>query len=200
MAKSLSLFGWIAGCSILAVLGGPASATAQNKLEPTGPPAPTMKRLDEIPPTWSQILPAAERFQLVFDGYAVLDKETGLVWEQSPSSSNDFTWSHALLHCVRLQLGNRMGWRLPTIQELMSLRDPSLTPPSLPAGHPFNSAGAPFQSWSATTNAFSSPLAWHSVTTIVLGTGVSFTGPGASDKTTLLYAWCVRGGQVVDPQ
>ena len=33
---------------------------------------------------WSQILPAATRFQLVMGGAAVLDRETGLVWEQSP--------------------------------------------------------------------------------------------------------------------
>lgn len=44
-------------------------------LEPSGAPAPTMKTLDQIPPTWSQKLPAAGRFVLVLDGYGVHDKE-----------------------------------------------------------------------------------------------------------------------------
>src|SRR5215470_9380827 len=45
-----------------------------------------------IPPAWSQKLPAAQRFEVVLDGAAVLDHETGLVWEKSPSTvKNTFT-------------------------------------------------------------------------------------------------------------
>jgi hypothetical protein len=35
---------------------------------------------------WSQVLPASERFELIFDGEAALDTETGLIWEQSPDT------------------------------------------------------------------------------------------------------------------
>ena len=36
--------------------------------------------LDNIPPNWSKKIPGPERFTVVMDGEAVLDKETGLVW------------------------------------------------------------------------------------------------------------------------
>jgi hypothetical protein len=95
-------------------------------------------KMDRIPPAWSQTLPAGQRFVLVMGGAAVLDKETGLVWEKSPSS-RDSTWLDAQLHCNVNSAGGRFGWRLPVIQELASLIDPSVPEPgpTLPPGHPF---------------------------------------------------------------
>ena len=71
---------------LTAVLFMPGMVKAGN-LEPSAGPGSTMKTLDEIPPTWSQKLPAAQRFTIVLDGEAVLDKETGLVWEKSPDAT-----------------------------------------------------------------------------------------------------------------
>src|SRR5882762_11622623 len=87
-------------------------------------------------PSWDQQLqcdtqPTCPRFIVLSNwidashpsgGAAVLDRETGLVWEQSPSTST-FPWSStstttAAQHCNRFTVGNRKGWRLPTIQEL----------------------------------------------------------------------------------
>jgi len=149
--------------------------------------------LGQIPPAWSQILPAADRFQLVMGGAAVLDRETGLVWEQSPSTSL-FSWLNAQLHCNTLATGGRLGWRLPTIQELASLVDQNNPGGDyLPPGHPFSIVlPAYWWIWSATTTAGNASVAWF----VYLKLG----GVSSSDKTDLFYVWCVRGGQGVDPQ
>src|SRR6266550_2584722 len=91
-------------------------------------------------------------------GVAVLDRETGLVWEQSPSTVT-FSWFDARLHCNQLTVGNRLGWRLPTIQELASLIDPTVPSPGpvLSAGHPFSNVQTSSYYWSATTVAYINP-------------------------------------------
>ena len=154
-------------------------------LEPPAAPAPTMKTLDEIPPTWSQKLAASERFDLVLDGGAVLDKETGLVWEKSPDTSTR-AWYSAGYHCHQREVDGRKGWRLPTIEELASLVDTTQSNPALPSGHPFLNVQSSFY-WSSTTNTGDATGAWD----VSFGVGVmSITGKGYDG----FYVWCVRGG------
>ncbi len=118
----LNIFSLVVGLAALAFAIGPVQA---GNLEPSGPPGPTMKTLDEIPPTWSQTLQcdtiACSRFEPVMGGAAVLDKETGLVWEQSPRTSRH-TWSSARAECTGRTVGGRKGWRLPSVHELLLLR------------------------------------------------------------------------------
>jgi len=156
------------------------------ELEPSAPPGPTMKTLDEIPPTWSQKLDASERFELVLDGAAVLDKETGLVWEQSPDTTTR-TWTNAIIYCYQKTIGGRKGWRLPTVEELASLVDPSQSSPALPSGHPFSSSVQSAYYWSSTTYASDTGGAW--------GVGFYDGGVKAPPISATLYVWCVRGGQ-----
>ena len=152
-------------------------------LNPPGAPAPTMKTLDQIPPTWSQKLQcdstACPRFQLVLDDAAVLDKETGLVWEKSPDATPRAWWGDALTFCFQKSVAGRKGWRLPTVEELASL-------PALPVGHPFLNVQTSLY-FSATTAATNTFNAWL----------VSFPGGSVvvGDKTLTYYAWCVRGGR-----
>jgi hypothetical protein len=117
--------------------------------------------VNRIPPAWSQILPVTERFVLVMGGAAVLDKETGLVWEQSPNEPAR-TWVNAHLFCNIKAVGSRKGWRLPTVQELASLIDVSNPggDPDLPAGHPFSNVQNGIY-WSATTDADGPTGAWE---------------------------------------
>src|SRR5712692_129804 len=79
---------------------------------------------------WGQPIPpfsVPPRFEVLlsYNDQAVLDNETGLVWEQSPGVVRR-NWSNAHIHCNQKIVGNRKGFRLPTIQELASLIDPSV--------------------------------------------------------------------------
>jgi hypothetical protein len=169
---------------ITVVLFMPGMVKAGN-LEPSAGPGPTMKTLDEIPPSWSQKLPAAERFVIVLDGAAVLDKETGLVWEKSPDTT-ERDWDAAIRYCYKKNVGGRRGWRLPTIEELASLIVTTQSNPTLPNGHPFLNVQSNFY-WSSTTDVASTDLAWY----VYLGNG----NMASTIKTTSHYVWPVRGGQ-----
>ena len=163
----------------------PGTIVAGN-LEPSNPPGSTMKTLDEIPPSWSQILPASERFELVLNYQAVLDKETGLVWEQSPGTDT-YHWFDACYQCINKNVGGRKGWRLPTVEELSSLVDTSGGTSSLPSGHPFSNVQLTYY-WSSTTSAGNTALAW--LVSFALGDVFGL------DKSTLnYYVWCVRGSK-----
>jgi Protein of unknown function (DUF1566) len=137
-------------------------------------------------PSWDQTLPSATRFIVLsnFNSQAVLDRETGLVWERAPQTTGG-TWFSARLTCANKTVGNRRGWRLPSMPELASLIDPSQSPLTLPPTHPFTSvllAGY----WSATTDAETPTGAWF---VSVNGGSVFFTS-----KAGNALVWCVRGG------
>ena len=113
---------------------------------------------------WDQVLPAAQRFVVLaaFNNDAVLDKETGLVWEKSPTIETH-DWRSAQFQCNGRTTGGRKGWRLPSVHELASLVDPSvfLPGPTLPPGHPFLNVQSSFNHWSASTVAVDPTFAWY---------------------------------------
>src|SRR5438093_6447623 len=136
------LVGWVA-IGTLVLVSGPAQAGSAK-----GPYYAT--------PSWDQTLPcpthaSCPRFTVLtnFNSDAVLDRETGLVWEQTPDT-NGQTWFEAQTNCNQRPVGNRRGWRLPTVQELASLVDPNQSNPALPPGHPFSNVQSNVY-WSATT-------------------------------------------------
>lgn len=147
-------------------------------------------------PSWDQQLPSASRFIVLsnWGSAAVLDRETGLVWEQSPHPTAYMNWIDAQERCNKLTVGNRKGWRLPTIQELASLIDPSVAPPgpTLPADHPFSNVQNYY--WSATTVADRPTWAW------IAGFVNSNTSVSSYTKEVNYFVWCVRGGQGHDAQ
>jgi len=147
--------------------------------------SPMIFRVYFSPPTWSQALPAADRFQIVIQYAGVLDRETGLVWERVPSLETR-TWLNARSSCINKNAGFRKGWRLPSIQELESRVDTSVPSPGplLPAGHRFINVKSSIY-WSASTYADAPSLAWA----VPFGSA----GGGPDSKPTAHYVWCVRG-------
>jgi hypothetical protein len=127
---------------------------------------------------------AGERFVLVFDGQAVQDAATGLVWEREPDTFHG-TWSEAPAHCTGRTVGGQHGWRVPTVQELKSLIDLEQHDPALPSGHPFRNIKSAIY-WTATPSDTDDIIAWH----------VSFlSGEAVTDqKSQTRRVWCVREG------
>lgn len=54
--------------------------------------------------------------------YTITDLNTGLMWEQVPSSE-DYTWDEAVAYCESLELGGYDDWRMPSCKELYSISD-----------------------------------------------------------------------------
>jgi hypothetical protein len=142
---------------------------------------------------WDQALPAAQRFVVLaaFNNAAVLDKNTGLVWEKSPEETH-LAWRAGGITCINKNVGGQKGWRLPSIPELASLIDPSvLSPgPTLPPGHPFLGIQRAAFYWSATAETDHPTDAWY----VSFDNGEVINFP----KTFAINIWCVRGGMNAD--
>lgn len=181
----------------LAVVARLASVTFGGPLDPPGPVGPSMKTLDEIPGSWSRSLPSdngapgddppagcnSTRFQCVLvNNEAVLDHETGLVWQRFVSSSSPFNWHGS--QCSLLTIAGVQGWRLPTLAEINSLADNSVdVPPYLPAGHPFQNVHPSDPYWTTTQYDAVTARTFH----FDGGTGAAAHADG------LARSWCVRG-------
>ncbi len=148
-------------------------------------------------PSWDQKLACGTaatcpRFTVLsnWNDEAVLDRETGLVWQRTPTVSDQRLWLDVELYCLTVATGGRFGWRLPSVAEMGSLLRPAGTRYSieLPPGNPFLGVSGSF--WTSTTYSADATQAYQ----------VSFPpGPGYvgtihnSSKDSLAGYWCVRG-------
>ena len=186
-------------CALAVVMLTVSSAPSGAQATATGPFI--------APSGWAQKLPcdtlaACQRFTLLsnWDSEAVLDRETGLVWQRAPKASNR-VWVNASFNCVFQTTGGRFGWRLPTIQELLSLGVPdSNGRPSLPPGSPFVLPVPSSGFWSSTTQGYppeggpsENAFGFDYVTGVV-----TILAKGGADGQ--LQAWCVRGSGGLDGQ
>ena len=116
----------------------------------------------------------------------ITDANTGLVWQQGGDGFTK-TWEDALAYCEGLSLASQTDWRLPNVRELRSLVDITRYSPSIDTI--YFPAAKSSNYWSSTTQA--------STTTTVFAWRVLFTEGGVttSDKSTMFYVRCVRGGK-----
>jgi len=142
--------------------------------------------------SWDKQIGGPRRFVVLqaFDGRAVLDRETQLVWQRAPGGPLLRSFSGAFNSCYASEIGGRLGWRPPTMPELTSLLDRSQSSPPLPAGHPFDLTGLSRDVWTASS---------------LPGTNQAFTQDmrndgflGSAPKSTELNVWCVRAGGGVE--
>jgi hypothetical protein len=148
-----------------------------------------MKPLSEIQSAWKELVTPVDRFELVLGGEAVLDRETGLVWEQAPGGGA-LSWADAVDACFRRTVGSRRGWRLATIEEQMTLSTPGYVAPALPDGHPFDAPSDTY--WTITSHPDDNRRAYG----VFFLDGSVVVGLKVTD---LARAWCVRGGRGPDP-
>ena len=141
-------------------------------------------------PSWDQTLLATQRFIVLsnFNNEAVLDRETGLVWQKDPGTQNFFqaSWFVAQDECAKA-IGGRFGWRLPAAEELSTLWDPSTG--QIFSGAPF-SLGQLTAFWTTTTSGQTPTEAF-----VVQSASNPEFIITISDKPMAHNVWCVRGHQ-----
>ena len=145
------------------------------------------------------------RFTTAFPG-AVLDNNTGLVWEQAPDGTSR-NWETAKEYCLNKEVIVGMkGWRLPSVVELASVQDRLLAAPLVPASAFTISTSVTIPGvqssayWSATTAAFN-PVAYAWIVNFGDGSlpfALGSVGVDSKSNNSTSRAWCVRGGMNAD--
>ena len=87
----------------------------------------------------------------------ITDNETGLMWQQEEPGT--MTWANALSYCNDLSLGGQSDWRLPNVEELISIVDYTKYDPAIDTIYFLNTYASFY--WSSTTNAKDTYLAWY---------------------------------------
>ncbi|MBN2108610.1 MAG: DUF1566 domain-containing protein [Deltaproteobacteria bacterium] len=116
----------------------------------------------------------------------IKDNVTGLMWQKA-TAPGTYTWQQAVDYCNNLSLGGYTDWYLPTIMELSTLVDSSISSPGPTINTNYFPDTVVSDYWSSTVFAGSTSNAW-----IVY----FYYGPvGAFNKANSYYVRAVRSGQ-----
>jgi len=122
-------------------------------------------------------------------GDVVIDNATGLEWQDDVESVvkkwEDSGKFPAATYCNMSTLGDQRDWRVPSIDELLTLSDTSHYNPSVTEGIFSHISSSGY--WSSTNNAGNTSSAW--------GVDFYYGGSYVRTKANDYYVRCVRGGQ-----
>ena len=139
--------------------------------------------------TVNLLLGGTFRFQRDADLGIVADLETDLQWmDTSVVSGQVITWESAVDYCGRLTLGSETDWRLPNINELLSIVDLSATAPAL--YNTFVNVNTTKGYWASTSVYFHNERAWK------VNFADGSTALDTKEITVTNYIRCVRGGKI----
>lgn len=112
----------------------------------------------------------------------VIDDKTNLMWQDNIKTRTYNTkWQNAIKYCEDLKLEGYTNWRLPRIEELLSIVDKSSYNPAI---YPKFKNVVPLYYWSISPYRPSAINAW--------GADFSNGNDGAYNKTHSIYVRCVR--------
>ena len=180
-----------AGCSNKFSLGN--ICTNQNKCsnnssEITCPSSPTADFYgqDAQYATKGKCISQSFQTKIISEEKIVTDLNSGLIWQQTiPNEKN--TWEDANNYCNNLNYGSYSGWRLPTVQELLTIVDNNKnTPPLINSTYFPNTPKAAF--WSLT--AYTPNI--ESVWVVNFNNYVTHT----AYKVEKAYTRCVKGNKL----
>jgi hypothetical protein len=186
------------------VLSAFTSFTVAQERESDGSAMAERRNVDDTLRAWDRQFNSPRRFVVLkaFRSEAVLDRETQLVWEREPKDEpGQTTFQLAVRHCYIVTTGGRMGWRLPTAEELTSLlvETPAAAGASraaLPDGHPFRNI-FPERYWSVSEGSFAGsqgdPFTPGRQVVAPANPEISTVSLETELVTAFHPTWCVRG-------
>jgi hypothetical protein len=201
---------------IIAVVFTIASLANAGQLTPSAPPAPTMHTMEEM---YQKLNALEQKVSVLYDNNVtfkpwasntrykifdngtlsdpnddmVLDTQTGLIWARNANLPNGTkNWQDAMAYCANLVLAGKDDWRLPSLDELLTLLDkpyPNATNhPDLPTGNPFINVQTTDQFYWTSTVAGDGA---HRIVSIDTG----YHGAFGMDSYSGSFVWPVRGPQ-----
>ena len=114
----------------------------------------------------------------------VTDSSTNLMWQDDITSVSK-AWNDAIAYCEALNLGGYNDWRLPNINELLSIIDISKINPAIKENIFTHITSSNY--WSSSIGVSGTSNAWY----VYFYNGYT----GSNTKSNSSYVRCTRGGQ-----
>ena len=112
----------------------------------------------------------------------VIDPNTKLMWQDNASvKTTTKDWSGAIEYCKNLKFAGFSGWRLPSIDELLSITDDTKYNPAIKDGFLNITAD---RYWSSSPDVSDSSRAWF--------VGFDYGGDNCGNKSSSNLVRCVR--------